>query len=205
MCAEIQRSKTEQDAILLELYVLAERHAKQWVGSQTRDDVVQELALGWLRALRRGRWTAPTEGLDRYVERRIIGRRIERLRSGARDARRDAHYLAAIIGTSCDLIAPGHGLDEAQLERFVRRIRRKLPALWVRAHKLVRVERLTYAEAARKLCTTPKCVHNYVTAVQNAFRNALPEIGIEPQAATRGGSRAEPAVTADRSIKQTAA
>jgi DNA-directed RNA polymerase specialized sigma24 family protein len=188
-------SRTQQDAIVLEIFALATRHAETLVPSSYRDDVVQDLVLECLKGLRYGVWDVPSEELDEYVENCLGNRRASHRRSRLRAMIRQLEYLGATGDAPREWMSQDHKLEEDRLRDFARQVRRTLPAKWVRAHAMVRDERMTYAEVARKLKTTAKCVHNYVTAVQNAFRQALPSIGIEPQKSARGGLRQPEAQT----------
>jgi DNA-directed RNA polymerase specialized sigma24 family protein len=187
--SDARLSRTQQDAIVLEIFALATRHAETLVPCSYRDDVVQDLVLECLKGLRYGVWDVPHEALEEYVESCLRNRRTSHRRSRLRAMIRHLEYLTSMSGVESEWMSPEHPLEEARLREFVRRVRRKLPALWVRAHGMVRDKRMRYAEAARKLHTTSKCVHNYVTAVQNAFRQAMPTIGIEPKKSERGGQR----------------
>jgi DNA-directed RNA polymerase specialized sigma24 family protein len=191
----VRLSRTEQDAIVLEIFALANKHAQTLVPSSYRDDVVQDLVLECLKGLRYGVWDVPHEERNGYVEACLRTRRTSHRRSRLRAMIRHLEYLTSMSGVELEWMSLEGPPEEAQLREFVRRVRRKLPALWVRAHGLVRDKGMTYAEAARKLHTTSKCVHNYVTAVQNAFRLVLPSIGIEPQKSARGGRRQPEAQT----------
>jgi DNA-directed RNA polymerase specialized sigma24 family protein len=186
---ETVRSKAEQDAIVLAIYASATRQARELVPNSYRDDVVQILMVDCLKSLRYGLWIDPPEGLDPFVEDCLRKRRTSHRRNRLRRMIRDFEQVIALSGIENEWMSGEHAVEEDRLSAFTRRVYRRLPALWVRAHKLIRVKHLTYAEAARKLRTSPKCVHNYVTAVQTAFREALPEIGIEPHCSARGGRR----------------
>jgi DNA-directed RNA polymerase specialized sigma24 family protein len=184
---ETVRSREEQDATVLAIFATATRQARDLVPNSYRDDVVQILMVDCLKSLRYGLWTDPAEGLDRFVEDSLRRRRTSHRRKRLRRMIRDFEQVMALSGIENEWMSSDYGVDEDRLGAFVRRVYRRLPARWVRAHKLIRVEHLTYAEAARKLRTSPKCVNHYVTAVQNVFREALSEIGVEPQSSTRGG------------------
>ena len=189
---ETVRSRIEQDAIVLALYESATRQAKELVPGSYRDDVIQILMVDCLKSLRYGLWTDPPEGLDGFVEDALRRRRTSHRRKRLRRMIRDYEQVMALSGIENEWMSGEHAVEGDRLSAFVRRVYRGLPALWVRAHKLIRVDHLTYVEAARRLRTSPKCVNHYVTAVQNAFREALPEIGIEPQCSTRGARRSAP-------------
>jgi len=102
---------------------------------------------------------------------------------------RSLEYLTSISCIEPEWMSLENPVREKELAEFVRRVQGTLPARWVRAHELVRKDGMTYVQAAKKLRTTIKHVHTYVTAVQNAFRAALPSIGIVPQKSARGGDR----------------
>ena len=144
---ETVRSRAEQDAIVLAIYASAIRQAKELVPGSYRDDVVQILMVDCLKSLRYGLWADPPEGLDAFVEDSLRRRRTSHRRKRLRRMIRDFEQVTALSGMENEWMSSEHAVEEDRLSGFVRRVYRRLPSLWVRAHKLIRVEHLTYAEA----------------------------------------------------------
>jgi hypothetical protein len=191
MCDSVQLSRKEQDALLLDIYASAQKHALVWVRAHYREDIVQEVALECLERLRARTWVTPALGLDRYVELRVLDRRIKR-RSRHYAEQRDARYLRTFVDAPREWMSQELKGEEDRLRDFAAAVRKTLRRGDVRAHLLVRDDNMTYAKAARTLRIPRERIHTRLTTVHHAFRAALNEIGIEPHASTRGGRPRRP-------------
>lgn len=187
MCDSVQLSRKEQDAVLLEIYGLASKHANEWIHAHYREDIVQDVALDCLERLREGTWVTPVFGLDRFVELEILNRCVKRRRSRGAAERRDARYLAAITDVPREWMSQELKAKEDQLREFAASVRKTLRKSAVRAHLMVRDDHMTYAAAAKRLRVTRERIHTHIKTVHQAFRTALPAIGIEPPTSRRGG------------------
>jgi len=201
MCDSVQLSRKEQDAILLEIYVLAGKHALEWISAQYRADIVHDIALACLERLRDGTWTAPELGLDRFVELQILDRCVKRRRSRRSAEQRDAKYLASVVDAPREWMSQELKREEDRLREFAATVRKTLSKGERRAHLLVRDDGITYAQAAKKLRIPRGLVHTRIKTVHRAFRAAMKEIGIEPPASTRGGRPTRPVRRASRLLR----
>jgi DNA-directed RNA polymerase specialized sigma24 family protein len=192
MCEPVQLSRKEQDAVLLEIYDLARKHAEEWISAHYREDIVQDVALECLEHLRGGTWATPELGLDRFVELEILNRCVKRRRSRRSGERRDGKYLATITDAPREWMSQELKTEEDRLRDFAAAVRKTLRKGAVRAHLLVRDDHMTYAQAGKQLRVSRERVHERVKEVHRAFRNALPEIGIKAPTSTRGGRPARP-------------
>jgi DNA-directed RNA polymerase specialized sigma24 family protein len=198
MCDSVQLSRKEQDALLLDIYASAQKHALVWVRAHYREDIVQEVALECLERLRARTWVTPALGLDRYVELRVLDRRIKRRRSRHFAERRDARYLRTFVDAPREWMSQELKGEEDRLRDFAAAVRKTLSKGEVRAHLLVRDDDMTYAKAAKILRIPRERIHTRMTTVHHVFRAALKEIGIEPHASTRGGRQRRPVRSSTR-------
>ncbi len=187
MCESVQLSRREQDAVLLEIYDLARKHALVWVRTHYREDIVQDVAVECLERLRDGTWSTPECGLDRFVELRILDRRIKRRRSRCSAEARDGKYLATITDAPREWMSQELKAEEDRLRDFASAVRKTLRKSEVRAHLMVRDDDMTYAQVGKKLRMSRERVHTRIKNVQRVFREALTEIGIEPRTSRHGG------------------
>ena len=66
-----------------------------------------------------------------------------------------------------------------------------MPAKCVKPHAMVRDDQLAYAQIAKRLGVSERCVHEYAMTVHRTFRKALPSVGIEaPNQPRRGRPKA---------------
>ncbi len=187
MPAIVQMSEPEQDAVLLRVYALAKRHANELVGFRRRDDLVQNLALRWLERLRAGTWDVTPEEWDEFVVAEIWDRKDGGRRQRRRAMRRAAIHLEIVTNEPREWMSPELQLEEESLRDFAEQVRHTLPRKCVRAHRLVRDDAMTYAQAAKTLRVSKGDVHESIKTVHRAFRGALPKVGIEPSTSPRGG------------------
>jgi RNA polymerase sigma factor (sigma-70 family) len=180
-------SRSEQNALLLQIYDLAHRVAREWIPAQRRDDVVHDFSLRCLERLRAGEWTAPICSLERYIELQLIGRKANFRRNRRRTARRDAGYLDVMTEAPREWMSQELETEERRLRAFTDRVRDSLPKKAVNAHALHRDDGLSYREVAKKLRVSSNDVHRYMKQVHERFREMLPTLGIEPPLSHRGG------------------
>jgi DNA-directed RNA polymerase specialized sigma24 family protein len=179
--------ESEQDAILMRLIGVAWVKVLELVRHCYREDMVQDLVVEWLADLRAGTWSHPPEGLDAYVENAVRQRRVESFRHRRRTLQRDAIHLEIISGAPREWMSQDLKLEADRLDAFADAVRATLPRRYVRAHRMVRDDGMSYAEVARTLRTSVASIHKFVAIVQRAFRKALRGTGAEPMPSVRGG------------------
>src|SRR5258708_3176859 len=182
----VERSESEQNAVLLRMYALAQQHAKELVGDRYRDDLVHDLALEWLECLRAGDWDASVEGSDEFVIDAILNRKTEDRRQRHRAMARDAAYLEFLTNALREWMSPEFQLEEKELRHFAEQVHDTLPRRCVRAHRMVRKDGMSYAEVGKRLRVPAGRVHDYIKTVHRAFRRALPAVDIAPSISRRG-------------------
>jgi DNA-directed RNA polymerase specialized sigma24 family protein len=187
----VQLSESVQDSILMRLIGVAWVKVLRLVRACYRDDMVQDLIAEWLAALRAGTWNYPPEGLDEYVESAVRQRLTGNLRHRQRSLHRDHVHAEIIAGAPREWMSQDLKIESDRLDAFAEAVRATLPRKYVRAHRMVRDDGLTYAEAARRLRTSVASIHKYVTVVQRTFRAALRGSGVEPMPSVRGGRPAQ--------------
>ena len=185
-------SESEQDAILMRLVGVAWVKVLELVRGCYREDMVQDLVVEWLACLRAGTWSNPPEGLDKYVEKAVRNRRIEDFRRRRRTMRRDAVHLEVIAGAPREWMSQDLKLEADRLDAFADAVRATLPRKYVRAHRMVREDGITYAEVAKTLRTSVASIHKFVAVVQRTFREAARGTGVEPMRSVRGGRPPRP-------------
>jgi DNA-directed RNA polymerase specialized sigma24 family protein len=176
-----------QDQILLALYALAKVKVEELVPGCYREEVVHELAAVWLERLRAGGWDLPREDWEDFVVGEIRKRRVEDYRARKRTLRRDGVHLQIITDAPREWMSQDLKIEEERLRGFLDTVRATLPAKCVRAHAMIRDDQLTYAEVAKKLRVSERCVHEYIKTVHQAFRRALRSVGIAATKSPRGG------------------
>jgi DNA-directed RNA polymerase specialized sigma24 family protein len=184
-----------QNQILLALYALAKVKVEELVPGCYREEVVHELAVAWLERLRAGGWDLPREDWEDFVVGEIRNCRVEDYRGRKRTLARDAIHLRIVTDAPREWMSQDLMLEEQRLRGFTDTVRGTLPAKCVKAHAMIRDDQLTYAEVAKKLHVSERCVHEYVKTVHRTFRAALPSVGIEApkqQRAVRPRATTEP-------------
>jgi DNA-directed RNA polymerase specialized sigma24 family protein len=177
----------EQNAIVLEIFDLATKRASDVIWSAYREDLVHDLVLECLEDLRGGLWDVPRSELARFVERRVRNRRAGCQRKRRRQLIRDRKHLEAITEVPREWMSQELKHEELRFRRFIAENLSVLNPKWVRAHRLVREDNLTYAKAAKALRVSVSAVHKYIACVQRAFRESLPSIGVASPTSTHGG------------------
>jgi hypothetical protein len=81
-------SDIEQDALLLRIYAIASRKAATAIRSRFREDIVQDVLLACLEALRAGTFTANTSGLDAFIT-TALKQRASEIRRDQKDEREE--------------------------------------------------------------------------------------------------------------------
>lgn len=178
--------RATQDQILVALYALAKVKVEELVPGCYREEVVHELAVAWLERLRAGGWDLPREDWEDFVVGEIRKRRVEDYRGRKRTLARDAIHLRIITDAPREWMSQDLMLEEERLRGFTDAVRGTLPAKCVKAHAMIRDDQLTYAQVAKRLRVSERCVHEYVKTVHRTFRNALPSVGIETPKQRRG-------------------
>jgi hypothetical protein len=148
---------------------------------------VHELAAIWLERLRAGGWDVPRVDWEEFVVEEIRKRRVEDYRARKRTLARDGVHLQVITDAPREWMSQELKLEEERFRGFLDTVRATLPAKCVKAHAMIRDDQLPYAEIAKKLCVSERCVHEYVKTVHRAFRAALPSVGIAAPKSSRGG------------------
>jgi DNA-directed RNA polymerase specialized sigma24 family protein len=179
--------RAAQNAILMEVYALAQHHAIDLVRSQYREDIVQNFALACLRSLRDGTWDVSPDGIDLFVRMSLINRRVTNRKSRKRDLNRSTEYLATDTDLPSEGLRMHSELEDHLLDRWANGVRATADKKALRAHRMVRESHMTYVEVAAELGAPVRRVHEYVKIVQRAFREALPTIEIDPPTSARGG------------------
>jgi DNA-directed RNA polymerase specialized sigma24 family protein len=182
-------SQTTQDQILLALYELAKAKVEELVPGCYCEEVVHELAAVWLERLRAGRWDLAREDWEDFVVEEIRNRRVEDTRARKRTLARDGLHLQVISDAPREWMSQDLKIEEERLREFLDRVRATLPPKCVRAHAMIRDDKMTYAQVAKKLRVSERRVHEYVKTVHQAFRAALPSVGMTAPKAPRGGRR----------------
>jgi RNA polymerase sigma factor (sigma-70 family) len=172
------RREKKQNRLIPEIYELAGRHAAGLVGRQRRADVVHDVILECIEIIRAGEWTAPGEGLDRFVQYRVWSRRNSAYRTRRRDAVRDAEFLRVIDGAPREWMSEDLLRREEEAGELQRRVSLTLPAKWRRVHRLVRDERLTYEQCANTVGISTSTVHKYIHLAQAVYRRAMSGVSI---------------------------
>jgi DNA-directed RNA polymerase specialized sigma24 family protein len=181
----VERSESEQNAVLLRMYALAQQHAEELVGSRYRDDLVHDLTLEWLEDLRAGDWDVSVEGSDDFVIGAILNRKSDDRRQRRRAMARDAVYLEFLKNALREWMSPEFQLEEKELRDFAEQIHDTLPRKCLRAHRMVRDDEMSYAEVGKRLRVSADRVHDYIKTVHRAFRRALPTVDITPSTSRR--------------------
>ena len=181
-------TRPEQDAFLLEIYAIANRVAEEKKLEQAKgEDVVHDLILDCLRALR---WEMDVHwgaSLQKFVEQELVDRLWRGDKSRLARKVRERAFYEVIEDAPREWMSQDLKMEADTLEDFAASVRRTLPPAVGKAHRLVRDERLTYAQAARKVRRSSAFVHRAVTRVQEAFRARMPAMDIEPPRSTHGG------------------
>ena len=180
-------TETEQDELLLRIHAIAIVQAEKNVRSGYREDIVHDVLLQCLEALRAGTFNPDIGNLDDWVKRCLRNHAVDNRRRRRALMERDGAHLTEIDDAPREWMSQELKLEEDRLRDFANRIFKTLPEKCVVGHHLVREDQETYAEAGKKLGVSDEAIHKYVGTVQRAFRNALPTIGITPPPSVRGG------------------
>jgi DNA-directed RNA polymerase specialized sigma24 family protein len=187
-------TEDEQNALLLKLYAAAKRVAR----SRRAEDQIHDFIANCLVAMRNGSFNPEIENMDTFVRQCLRCDRMDLLESRKAAEARDAEHLVEIVAAPREWMDQSLALDSQRLQSFTQSIRDTLDPVSLEAHRLVREDRLTYAQAGRRLHVSPAMIHKHVTTVQCAFRHTLFAVGIQPTRNTRGGRIARPVRRASR-------
>ena len=144
----------------------------------------------------------PELGLDRFIELRVLDRRVKRRRSRCKAERRDGKYLASITDTPREWMSQEFKAEEDRMRDFASGVRSTLPRSDVTTHLMIRDDCLTYDQAAKKLRIPKGRVHARMKNVHQAFRAALSAIGVERPTPRHGGRPAHPSRQATRTRRR---
>jgi RNA polymerase sigma factor (sigma-70 family) len=169
-----------QNALALEIHVLAHRHAARLLKPRCdAEDAAQDVVLWCLGELRKQRWDIGDRTLDAHIC-CLVRRRIAVLkRQRRRWMERDREYLRDLESSVHGWMDPEASFDATEVESARDEALGQLPPACRASFDLVRTENLSYESAAERLGVTTAAVKANVLRAQRTFRSVLERKGIE--------------------------
>jgi RNA polymerase sigma factor (sigma-70 family) len=174
-----QRTEADQDALLLEIYALSRRFARETVRKQDVDDVAHEIAENCLIKLRAQCWYHDPSDLELFVRVLVWNHRIDRRRRRRVRARFDAEFLENRTHTPPAWVSTEGAGDEAAILALQDEILPRLPYECRIAYYMARREGLTYKQIAREFGVSPETIHNHIRHAHRVFRKELVRRGMD--------------------------
>lgn len=171
MCPD---SEAAQDRYLLELYALLYKYAPGQVPATRIDDLVHDIICGALEKLRTGNWRYGETTDEAFVRTLLANRFRNAWKSRRRGGMRDAIHLEDREAMHPAWMAPDRPNEEERIAGVEARVLGTLPRRCRLAWEMVRYQQASYQDAAVRIGRSTATVHNYVVAVNRAFRDALP-------------------------------
>jgi RNA polymerase sigma-70 factor (ECF subfamily) len=174
--------------LLVQVIEIARDAAARIVSGDDADDVVQQVVMDCLIRMREHRWKVSREHLTGVVRRMVLWRAIDGWRTrGRRRARETEHARELSEGTHA-WMSPDLMHEDRELRDLQEQTLGAIPRVCRRAYVMVRLEDLSYEEAAERLGVSPRTVKSHVARAQRRFREELERLGI--QAPYRNGRAA---------------
>lgn len=153
------------------------------------DDIAQDLVLECLMRVRSGEWGDGPRSVKAFVRTAVRKRVVDYLRRGYHREERDAEHLREISEGTHAWMAPDLVMDALDLPKFYVYTLASLPPICRNTYLMIREGNLSYAEVAAQLGVTVSAVRANVVRAQHVFRARLPDCGVIPPPAAKGGVR----------------
>lgn len=179
-------TEQEIETLLVEITRLARQFARK-LSRRRRgaDDLVEDVVLECLTAIRAGRWRRNAARLPAIVSNLVRRRAIDGLRSRQRAEKREAEFARELFEGSRAWMRPDAELEERELADVRKQALASLPPACRQAFLLVRDDGLSYDDAARMLGVSRSGISAFVVKAQRKLRVELANAGIEAKQSPR--------------------
>jgi RNA polymerase sigma-70 factor (ECF subfamily) len=180
------QSSNADERLILEIYRVARQLAARKKGKDL-DDVVQAIVADCLVRIRAGAFGEAPLDPAAYVA--TLVRRYAASGYRAAKVRRGQEKLARRDRKSAPpaWMAPDRFAEEEELRSLQDEVMARMPYKRRLCYRLVRLDGLSYEEAATRLGVSTECVHKHVVRAQQGFRAEIASRGIELTWSPRGG------------------
>jgi RNA polymerase sigma-70 factor (ECF subfamily) len=181
------QSSNDDERLILEIYRLAAELAARNKRARDPDDVVQSIVADCLVRLRAGVFgEAP---LDPAAYAATLVRRYAASAYRAAKIRRgqEKDFLRDRKSAPPAWMAPDRFTEEEELRALQDGVMARMPYKRALCYRLVRLDGLSYEEAAARLGVSTECVHKHVVRAQQRCRAEIASLGIELTWSSHGG------------------
>jgi RNA polymerase sigma-70 factor (ECF subfamily) len=169
---EMSTSPCDEALIVDRVRRLSYQFARRLTSEHVADDISQDVALECLMLVRRNRWQ-PTKSLEALVA-TMTWRRQGRLRREKRQrGMREAQYIEELNRQTPEWMDPAHRCEQQDEELRRTQALEELPEACRSAFLLVREQRTTHREAARRLGLSKALVTKHVARAEKHLADHL--------------------------------
>jgi len=157
---------------------IARDAASRIIDTEDAADIAQQVVMDCLIRMRDGRWNVALADMPRVVRRMVLSRAIDGWRAHSRRRAREREHARESSEGARAWMSPDLMYEDGELRDLQEQMLAGIPRVCRRAYLMVRLEQLTYEEAAERLGVSPRTVESHVVRAQRRFRKELERCGI---------------------------